>query len=54
MIEPELVRQIRELAARGWGSKRVARELGVARNTVRRYVRTGADAGSRFGLAPGG
>ena len=45
MVEPELVRQIRELAARGWGTKRVARELGVARNTVRRYVRAGAEAG---------
>jgi transposase len=45
MVEPELVRQIRELAARGWGSKRLARELGVARGTVRRYLRTGTEAG---------
>ena len=33
-----------ELAAKGWGAKRIARELGVARNTVRRYLR-GGDAG---------
>ena len=36
MVEPELVRQIRGLAAQGWGAKRIARELKVSRNTVRR------------------
>ncbi len=41
MVEAEVVRQMRELAARGWGSKRIACELGVARNTVRRYLRGG-------------
>ena len=45
MVEPELVRQIRGLAAQGWGAKRIARELEVSRNTVRRYLRGGADAG---------
>ena len=44
MIEPDVIRQIRELTARGWGSKRIAAELGVARNTVRRYLRGGAAA----------
>lgn len=44
MLEPEVVRQVRELTALGWGAKRIAAELGVARNTVRRYVRGGADA----------
>lgn len=44
MIEPEIIRQIREFADRGWGSKRIATELGVARNTVRRYLRGKADA----------
>jgi transposase len=43
MIEPELVRQVRGLTARGWGAKRIAAELGIARNTVRRYVRGGDD-----------
>jgi len=44
MIEPDSVRQLRELAKRGWGAKRIARELGLARNTVRRYVRGGPAA----------
>lgn len=54
MIEPEVVRQVRILAERGWGAKRIARVLGVARNTVRRYLRAdrrprcrpGPDAGA--------
>lgn len=45
MVEPELVRQIRGLAAQGWGAKRIARELEVSRNTVRRYLRGGVEAG---------
>jgi transposase len=44
VIEGELVTAIRELADRGWGSKAIARELSVARNTVRRYTR-GATTG---------
>jgi transposase len=44
MVEPELVRQLRSLAGQGWGAKRIARELGVARNTVRRYLRGGCEA----------
>jgi transposase len=44
MIEPELVRQIRALGAMAWGSKRIARELGVALMTVKRYRRGGAEA----------
>ena len=39
MIEPEVVRQVQTLAGYGWGAKRIARELGVARNTVRAYLR---------------
>lgn len=41
MVDAEVVRQMRTLAGHGWGAKRIARELGVARNTVRRYVRGG-------------
>jgi transposase len=44
MVEAEAVREMRELAGRGWGAKRIARELGLARNTVRRYLRGGAGA----------
>jgi transposase len=39
VIEGELVAAIRELADRGVGSKTIARAVGVARNTVRRYLR---------------
>jgi transposase len=44
MVEPEVVRQIRVLGEQGWGAKRIAAELGIARNTVRRYVRGGEAA----------
>src|SRR5262245_2381930 len=44
MVEPELIRRMRALAEHGWGHKRIARELGVSRNTVRRYLRAGAAA----------
>jgi transposase len=39
MVEPAVVRQIRALADRGWGSRSIAAELGLARNTVRSYWR---------------
>jgi transposase len=45
VVEGEIVTAIRELADRGWGSKAIARELGVARNTVRRYRRSAIVAG---------
>ena len=45
VIEGEIVTAIRELADRGWGSKAIARELGIARNTVRRYRRQPVVAG---------
>lgn len=44
MLEPEIVKQIRALTALGWGKKRIARELGIARNSVRRYLREGEAA----------
>ena len=37
MVDPEIIRRIRELTRMQWGSKRIAAELGLARNTVRRY-----------------
>src|SRR3954466_6376087 len=39
MVPAEAVRQMGQLAELGWGAKRIARELGLARNTVRRYLR---------------
>jgi transposase len=44
MVDPEIVKQLRALRALGWGAKRIAKELGIARNSVRRYVRAGAAA----------
>lgn len=44
MIEPEIVRQIQALGGLGWGTRRIARELGLDRKTVTRYLR-GALAG---------
>ena len=45
VIEGELVTAIRTLADRGVGKKRIAREVGVAVNTVRRYLRRPIEAG---------
>jgi len=42
MIEPEAVAAMVRLGRSRWGVKRIARELGVARNTVRRYMAAGA------------
>src|SRR5947209_20485138 len=39
VIEGELVTAIRTLAGRGVGKKAIARDVGVAVNTVRRYLR---------------
>ena len=45
VIEGEVVTAIRTLAGRGVGKKRIAREVGVAVNTVRRYLRQPIEAG---------
>src|SRR5262249_30143924 len=45
MVDPEDVRAMKELRRLGWGSRSIARELGVARATVRRYVRGDAQPG---------
>lgn len=41
MRTPEDVAAMLRLHAQGWGSKRIAEELGIARNTVRRHLRQG-------------
>lgn len=38
---PEEVQAMLLLASRGWGTKRLAREFGCSRNTVKRYVKQG-------------
>src|SRR5262245_1806339 len=45
VIDGDIVTAIRELASRGVGSKTIAKQLGVARNTVRRYRRAPMVAG---------
>src|SRR5581483_5482659 len=45
VIDGDIVTAIRDLASRGVGSKTIARQLGVARNTVRRYRREPVSAG---------
>lgn len=45
VIEGEVVTAIRTLASRGVGKKAIAREVGVALNTVRRYLRQPIMAG---------
>jgi transposase len=44
MVDPEVVRHLHALHELGWGSKRIAAEVGIARNSVRRYLRGGAAA----------
>ena len=41
MLEPDEVSAILRLNELGWGSKRIARELGVSRNTVKDYLAAG-------------
>lgn len=41
MQNPEDVVVMLRLHEKGWGSKRIARGLGVGRNTVGRYLRAG-------------
>jgi transposase len=41
MVEPEAVTTLLRLRALGWGSKRIARELGISRGTVKRYAEAG-------------
>jgi transposase len=44
MLEPGVVDRIHELSGQGLGSKRIARQLGISRNSVRRYL-AGATVG---------
>lgn len=47
VIEGQVVTAIRTLAGRGVGKKAIAREVGVAVNTVRRYLRQSITAGQQ-------
>src|SRR5690242_18536103 len=39
MQSPEIVDQILILHKQGWGQRRIAKELGIHRQTVKRYIR---------------
>lgn len=41
MLEPEEVSAILQLNELGWGAKRIARELGISRNTAKDYIAAG-------------
>jgi len=41
MLAPQEVQKMQALSALGWGAKRISRELGCSRNTVREYLRQG-------------
>lgn len=41
MLTPDEVTAMIRLHSLGWGSKRIAAQLGCARNTVKRYVAAG-------------
>lgn len=41
MVAPQEVQKMLALSALGWGAKRISRELGCSRNTVREYLRQG-------------
>jgi transposase len=41
MLAPQEVQRMLALSAQGWGAKRISRELGCSRNTVREYLRQG-------------
>ena len=52
MLEPEAITTIVRLGQSGWGAKRIARTLGIARNTVRRYLSAGGPVPYRHRSAP--
>ena len=53
MLEPEAVTTIVRLGQSGWGAKRIARTLGITRNTVRRYLKVGGPAASNLPAVTG-
>lgn len=42
MLAPEAVSAVLRLSELGWGSKRISRELGISRNTVKEYLAAGS------------
>ena len=57
MQTPEEVEVMRQLLERGWSQRRIARELGISRHTVSRYLNLGGwqpyDCSNRAGQIDG-
>lgn len=53
MLEPDEVAAMVRLRELGWGSKRIALELGCSRNTVKRYLRAGGWVSYQAAERPG-
>lgn len=53
LLKMAIVESIRSLFAQGWSRRRIARELGVDRETVRKYLSGGLDGGATA-TAPSG
>ncbi|MEY3200632.1 MAG: hypothetical protein RIR70_182 [Pseudomonadota bacterium] len=53
MLDPEAVTTLTHLAKSGWGAKRIAKALGISRNTVRRYLKAGGPVPYRKPERPG-
>jgi transposase len=53
MQEPETIQQMLALHDQGWGTKRIAKELEVARNTVKRYLAAGGYLPYQSSARPG-
>ena len=51
VIDGEVVHAVHALADCGLGTKAIARAIGIARNTVKRYLRHGVEPGSQVRLA---
>jgi len=41
MESPDIIEKILYLSSEGWGKRRIAKELGISPNTVKRYRRQG-------------
>lgn len=53
MLDPDAITTIVRLGQSGWGAKRIAKSLGIARNTVRRYLKSGGQVAYRQPVRPG-
>ena len=52
MLGGELVREMKARHTRGEGAKRIRRELGVNRKTVKRWLRLGTGSRAVRGVCP--